>query len=389
MLLISGGEICAPQYLGKKDILVCGNKIERIADHIDITASNVEITRVNASGKFIVPGFIDQHEHVLGAGGEGGFTSRTPEMQVSNIVKYGITTVVGLHGTDGTARNIESLYAKVCALEEEGITCRMLTCSYEVLSPTLCGSVHRDVIFIDKVIGVKTAISDRRSSHPSKDEILRIISQAYTGGLISGKRGYTHFHMGNEPSRLSMLKEIIRETQIPPYLLVPTHVNRDKALFEDAIEFAKMGGTVDITSGIGPEYGIPGAVKPSTAIRMMLEAGVSVERITMSTDANGSMALYDANGNCTSIFVTTVDSLTDELRDMVNLEKLPLSTALKFITSNVALCIGMSSTKGSVKEGYDADLVFLTPDLQVDAVFAKGRLVADSTGPLIHSVFAK
>jgi beta-aspartyl-dipeptidase (metallo-type) len=387
MILIQNAEIYAPEYLGKKDVLFAGEKICKIADHIAVDFTGLNLQVVNGADKILTPGFIDQHVHVIGAGGEAGFASRTPELQVSNIIRHGITTVVGLHGTDGTARNIEALYAKVCALEAEGITARMLTGSFEMPSATLTGSVRRDMIFIDKVIGAKTAVSDRRSSQPTRAEIEHLAAEAYTGGLVSGKRGYTHIHLGVGERRLDMLMDILRETELPRYLWITTHINREKKLFEQAIDFAKLGGTIDITSGIGPEYGLPEAVKPSEAVRYCLEKGVEIERITMSSDANGSMAVYDEQGCFTGLFVTTVESIYKEFCDLVQKEKLPLETALRVITSNVAVAIGMYPQKGKLQEGSDADLVLMNRALEIEAVYAKGKLASDRSGALLHNVF--
>ena len=223
MYLIRSAEVYAPEPLGRKDVLIGFGKILKIGDRLAEEYGGLDVEVLDADGCILTPGFVDQHVHVIGAGGEAGFFSRTPEMQVSAIVRHGITTVVGLHGTDGTARNIEALYAKVCALEQEGITARMLTGSFEMPSATLTGSVRRDMIFIDKVIGAKTAVSDRRSSQPSREDIEKLLAQAYTGGLVSGKRGYTHFHMGVGRRRLDMLADIIRETEIPPYLIAVSY----------------------------------------------------------------------------------------------------------------------------------------------------------------------
>ena len=184
-----------------------------------------------------------------------------------------------------------------------------------------------------------------------------------------------------------MLKDIIRETEIPPYLLVPTHINRDKALFEDAIEFAKMGGTIDITTGIGPEYGLPDSVKPSEAVRRCLEAGVDIERITMSSDANGSMAVYDEDGTFKGLFVTTVESMFSEFRDIVLKENLPLETAIRVVSTNAAKSIGMYPRKGGIQEGQDADLILLVKDLEIDSVYAKGVLAAKNGVSLLHTAF--
>ena len=387
MYLIRSAEVYAPEPLGRKDVLIGFGKILKIGDRLAEEYGGLEVEVLDADGCILTPGFVDQHVHVIGAGGEAGFFSRTPEMQVSAIVRHGITTVVGLHGTDGTARNIEALYAKVCALEQEGITARMLTGSFEMPSATLTGSVRRDMIFIDKVIGAKTAISDRRSSQPSRSDIEKLLAQAYTGGLVSGKRGYTHFHMGVGRRRLDMLADIIRETEIPPYLIIPTHVNRDEALFVQAMELAKMGAVIDITSGIAPEYGFEGTIKPSDAIRRCLENGVDVRNVTMSSDANGSMAVYDAEGRFVGLCVTTVETMHKEFRDLARTKEMPLETALRPVTSSPAAAIGMYPAKGCVREGSDADLIIMDKDLSILKVFAMGKLAADGGKALLKGAF--
>ena len=387
MYLIRSAEVYAPEPLGRKDVLIGFGKILKIGDRLAEEYGGLEVEVLDADGCILTPGFVDQHVHVIGAGGEAGFFSRTPEMQVSAIVRHGITTVVGLHGTDGTARNIEALYAKVCALEQEGITARMLTGSFEMPSATLTGSVRRDMIFIDKVIGAKTAISDRRSSQPSRSDIEKLLAQAYTGGLVSGKRGYTHFHMGVGRRRLDMLADIIRETEIPPYLIIPTHVNRDEALFVQAMELAKMGAVIDITSGIAPEYGFEGTIKPSDAIRRCLENGVDIRNVTMSSDANGSMAVYDAEGRFVGLCVTTVETMHKEFRDLARTKEMPLETALRPVTSSPAAAIGMYPAKGCVREGSDADLIIMDKDLSIIKVFAMGKLAADGGEALRKGAF--
>lgn len=387
MYLIRSAEVYAPEPLGRKDVLIGFGKILKIGDRLAEEYGGLDVEVLDADGCILTPGFVDQHVHVIGAGGEAGFFSRTPEMQVSAIVRHGITTVVGLHGTDGTARNIEALYAKVCALEQEGITARMLTGSFEMPSATLTGSVRRDMIFIDKVIGAKTAISDRRSSQPSRSDIEKLLAQAYTGGLVSGKRGYTHFHMGVGRRRLDMLADIIRETEIPPYLIIPTHVNRDEELFVQAMELAKMGAVIDITSGIAPEYGFEGTIKPSDAIRRCLENGVDIRNVTMSSDANGSMAVYDAEGRFVGLCVTTVETMHKEFRDLALTKEMPLETALRPVTSSPAAAIGMYPAKGCVREGSDADLIIMDKDLSILKVFAMGKLAADGGEALLKGAF--
>ena len=130
MLLVKNAEIYAPEYLGKKDLLICGGKIECIQD--SIRELPVECEVLDAEGKILTPGFLDQHVHITGGGGEGSFHTRTPELQMSELVENGITTVVGLLGTDGITRSVDNLYAKTRVLCEEGVSAYMLTGAYGI-----------------------------------------------------------------------------------------------------------------------------------------------------------------------------------------------------------------------------------------------------------------
>ena len=85
MLLVKNAEIYAPEYLGKKDLLICGGKIECIQD--SIRELPVECEVLDAEGKILTPGFLDQHVHITGGGGEGSFHTRTPELQMSELVE--------------------------------------------------------------------------------------------------------------------------------------------------------------------------------------------------------------------------------------------------------------------------------------------------------------
>lgn len=388
MLLIKNARVYAPASLGKKDILTANGVICKIAGHIDEGAAlSLGAEVVDSGGRILVPGFIDQHEHIIGAGGEAGYYSRTPEVSVGGLVMNGITTVVGMRGTDGTSRHQESLFAKAMALEKEGISAYITTGSYEVPVDTFTGSVRGDIYMVEKVIGTgEIAVSDRRSSQPTRAEIERIAADSYVAGLISGKRGFVHFHMGDGARGLDMLLSIISETEIPARQFIVTHVNRKRSLLEQSKEFAKAGGIIDFTSGIFDEEGFPGAVKPSRCIAECAREGVPLSNITMSSDANGSMALYE-NGVFVRLLVTRADSLLSEFRDLVSREGMPLETALTFITSNVAEAIGLYPQKGAVAEGSDADFALMTDKLEIDCVIAKGKVVLRDGKPLIRGTF--
>ncbi|WP_445755975.1 beta-aspartyl-peptidase [Polaribacter sp.] len=245
--LFKNCNIYSPQKIGVQDILIAYDKIVAIDTNLDSYVSKAEV--FDFSGQIITPGLIDQHIHIAGAGGTSGFFSMTPEVNLSDLIACGSTTVVGLLGTDGKTRSIRTLYGKVKSLEQEGISAYMFCGYYGIDSVTITESIQSDMIFIDKVLGCKIAISDIRSSYPTALELLRKVSEVRVGGTIANKKGILHIHLGNLDTKMDVLFELVQKYQFPIEHISPTHVARTKPLFEQAIEFAKLGGTIDITTG--------------------------------------------------------------------------------------------------------------------------------------------
>jgi len=256
-----------------------------------------------------------------------------------------------------------------------------------VPTPTLTGSIRKDLILIDKIIGVgEVAISDHRSSMPTVHELARIAAEARMGGRIGGKCGILHLHLGDEPSALDPVFQAVRDYDVPISHYCPTHVNRIPHLFEHAIEFARQGGTIDLTTFVpGPE-GMPKAIKASQAVRKALEAGVSLDRITMSTDGNGVHPFFAADGSLERLELWQIGTLYEEVRDLVLDEGLPLEQAVRPVTTNVARLLRLAG-KGRIVEGEDADLVLLDERLTIVAVYARGRLMVDASQPVAAGWF--
>ena len=131
-------------------------------------------TIIDAKGMVIVPGFIDPHVHITGGGGEMGPASRTPEMSVSALVAAGITTIVGVTGTDSVSRSLENLLTKARALTQDGLTAYLWTGAYRVPTPTLTGTVSRDICLIEQCIGVGE-IEDRRERGAAQQYDVRLL----------------------------------------------------------------------------------------------------------------------------------------------------------------------------------------------------------------------
>lgn len=380
MKLIKNAQVFAPEKTGIKDLFVVGEKIISVEDSISWQPPGCEI--IDLEGEILTPGLIDQHIHITGAGGKLGYHSMTPDIPVEELIACGTTTVVGLLGTDGVARSLTGLYAKVKALELEGISAYMLTNYFGIPPLTLTGSILEDMILIDKVIGCKIAISDPRSSFPTEDELLKILREVHVGGLTSGKGGILHIHLGALPSGMKILLDLVKKFEFPIEHISPTHVGRTKALFEDAIEFAKMGGMIDVSTG-GTKFDLV-----YKQIIYALDKGVSIDNITLSSDGNAGMAKKNEKAEVIGFYKAPVHQNLENVILLIKESGLPVEQALKLITSNPAKNLSLK-TKGRIAVGMDADFCFFDQDMKLMGVMARGKLMMKNKKILIKNAFSK
>ncbi|WP_415185205.1 beta-aspartyl-peptidase [Nonlabens sp.] len=376
--LIKNANVYAPQHLGNKDILIAGEKIVAIASDLSKYESDAKVW--DAQGKTLTPGLIDQHMHVTGAGGKNGFASMTPEVSLSELISCGTTTVVGLLGTDGTTRNIRSLYSKVRSLEQEGVTAYMFCGYYGVDSLTITESIQSDMIFIDQMLGCKVAISDIRSSYPTALELLRKLRQIRVGGFTANKKGILHVHLGNLDTKMDILFELVEKYQFPIEYISPTHVGRTKELFDQAIAFAKIGGSIDITTGAS-KY-----TEPYKSVLYALEQGVSMDLMTFSTDGHAGLTVTDDQGNFVRDRIAPIEANLDQVVQLIQLGGIPIEEAFKLITSSPAKNLGLKH-KGNTAVGSDADFCAFDNNLVLTDVFARGKQMMNNGKIIITGNF--
>ncbi len=367
--LFKNAIVFTPTPLGVKDILVVGEKIVRIDDRIEGYDTLPDAEIYDLDGRIVVPGYIDLHVHITGGGGEQGFPSRVPEAQLSHFVKNGVTTVVGLLGTDGITRSLENLIAKARALTEEGITAFALTSAYGYPPTTITGSVEKDIVMIPPFIGVKVAVSDHRSSNPTGEELIRLATAARRAGLLSGTPGLVTMHMGSGIGGLAPVFYALDHSDIPLRNLLPTHIGRTEELLRQGLELVRQGGYIDFTAG-GDDASAERTAEKLAAC--LAQDGVDFDHITLSSDAFGSQPKFNSKGECTGLTYTSPKYLHRTLRSLLH-RGIALETALKLLTTTPAHLLGKDGIKGCIAEGADADLLVLDDALEIESVIARGR----------------
>ena len=381
--LIKNADVYAPEHLGKKDILIVGEKVCRIADKIEGYDALPEVEVFDLAGKKLVPGYIDLHVHITGGGGEQGPASRVPESQLSFFMKNGITTVVGLLGTDGITRSIENLVAKARALTEEGMTVYCLTSSYRYPSHTITDTVEKDIVMIPPMIGVKLAVSDHRSSNPTAQELIDLGTQARRAGLLSNTPGLVTMHMGSGKGKLDPLFEALDTSDIPVKNFLPTHIGRSKELTTAAAELVRRGGYADFTAG-SSDAEVP--VMCDMMEYCMSLPGVSFDGLTLSSDAFGSQPRFDEKGECIGLTYASPEFLHKTVKEFVK-RGVALEEVLKLLTKNPADVLAKNGVKGCVAEGADADLLVLDENLDINGLFVRVKVGVQDGKVIMHGRF--
>lgn len=383
MIWYRNADIFAPEPLGLGDVLVAHGAVvamRRQADPEWGFTGLKGVEEVDLGGARLTPGFIDQHIHITGAGGKYGYGSMTPEVHVTDLIRCGTTTVVGLLGTDGTARSLNTLYAKCASLEAEGLSAWMLTSYFGLPPKTFTGSVHDDLLFIDRVVGCKVAIADVRSSYPTAHQLLSILREVQVGGMISSKGGVLHLHLGALPEGMDILFELIEQYHVEVKRLSPTHLGRTAHLFEQAKRFAKLGGFADLSTG-GTQFRPPWEI-----LAEAWAEGHDLGQFTLSSDGNAGIGILNEQGELTGFKKAPIDKNLWNVQQMIRETDVPVAEALGLVTTGPAKNMGLRR-KGRIAEGCDADFCWFDENWNLIGVAGRGKVLMDADGLRTHGHF--
>jgi beta-aspartyl-dipeptidase (metallo-type) len=388
-MVVRGGDVFAPAPLGRKEILICDGRILDIGEDFEAKCRALgPVAIVDASGRSVVPGFIDQHIHFLGGGDAHGPRARVPELHVSWITTGGVTTAVGVLGVDMDSKNLHALLVKARELDHTGLSTYIYTGAFKVPSPYLTSSVRADIALIDKVIGCKVALAEDTFPNLSLNDLANLAGELIVANKFSHKAAVMHCHIGRNPRRMQQIFELLDKVSIPIRQVTPTHINfREPYTLEHGIEFAKMGGVVDFTAIMSKRSGIAPAMDPDEAVKRMLDAGIPLDQMTLSSDSNVGLPEYGCCGEIKGHRAVSPGVLHREWRHIVRENKLSLEQALPLVTSNVARGLKIDDCKGALKPGFDADIVLLRDDLAVDTVICRGKVMVERGQAVVRGQF--
>ncbi len=400
LLILENADVYAPEHLGACSVWVAGGRILAIeplgarvdsggagdADTQSVSGlpTDLPIKRFDCGGRRLVPGFMDAHAHITGGGGEDGASTKVPPPWFSDFTTAGVTSVVGLLGTDDVTRATAELLAGVRALRELGLSAWCWTGGYHLPPTTLTGTIRGDIVHLDAVIGAgEIAISDHRSSQLTLEDMLRVAGDCHVGGMLARKAGVMHLHLGDGTRGLELINAALDTAEIPARVFQPTHVNRRKALLTEAFELAARGCHIDVTAF--PVSDGEDAYSAEVALQKYLAADLPPENISISSDGGGCLPVFDANGKMTSMDAGRSRALPETLARAVELG-VPLEAALPAMTSNVAEHLRLTG-KGRVRAGFDADLVLLDDAGGVSDVWAGGDCLVQGGDAVRLGVF--
>ncbi|HEV7923482.1 MAG TPA: amidohydrolase family protein [Thermoanaerobaculia bacterium] len=357
MLLVENAEVFAPAPLGRRSLLLAGGSIEAVGvDGGVLARCGIELETLDAAGCLAMPGLIDPHAHLIGGSGEQGFASQTPELSASELLRGGITTVVGTLGADTSTRTMRALLGKVKSLRDEGLAAYAWSGGYD--ARPLLDSLGDDITLIEEIIGAgEVAIADARGPQLDAARLARLAAQCFVAGTLTGKAGLLHLHVGPGERRLAVVRELLERFDVAPSTLYLTHVERDEPLMSEAIELARRGMPIDCDVH---EEDLP------RWIRFYREHDGDPALITASSDA-GSKSPH-------MLFEQVMRCAREDMQ------------AIAVATSNTARILKLDA--GRLAPGRRADVLLVDADsLALRHVICNGRLVMRDGAVLLRERF--
>ncbi len=357
LTILRGGTALLPSGWQRADVWLSPGGVVRIdaGDLADTTFGAV--VELDCTDRWIVPGFLDGHLHLLGGGGGGGYATRIPELPVDAVLEAGITTCVAMPGVDNVTRSLRGLIAAARSFTGQGVRSFAMTGGFMWPPATLTGGIRDDLHLVPDLVGVKIALGEHLATAPSLDELVTLLRELGWVSRMTGKAALLHVHLGTLPAPAGSLRVAIERAETDPSHVQVTHPNYTAAALEAALELGALGCRVDVNPLLHPGR-VAGSIAPAETVRELLAASIPLERLTMSSDGNASVPRPLPDG--------TIEPFSHQLgllpavHDVSAGAGLTFEEALALITTNPARALQRPDL-GLLEIGGAADAVVLDP----------------------------
>lgn len=376
---LTGARVVTPEgVLEDGELTVEGGRVGHIGPRS--TASDREA--VDLTGHWIVPGFVDLHNH---GGGGGSFTSGDAE---------NVLTGVRTHRRHGTTTTVASTVTG-----DLDVLARQAALLSELVEQGELAGVHFEGPFISPCR--KGAHAEDLLRHPDPAEVRKLLDAArgtarmmtlaaeLPGGLDSVRLLAEHgviAAVGHTDATYEQTREAIDAgATVATHLfnaMPPLH-HREPGPIAALLEDERV--TVEL---------INDGVHLHPSVTQLAFRAAGAERVAFVTDAMDAAGFGDGTYQLGAMEVTVVDgvarvpggsiagstlTLDIALQRAVTVDQLPIQDAVRALSTNPARLLGLDDRVGSLVAGKDADLVVLDAELTVRGVLRKGEWVVDPT----------
>ena len=367
----------------------------RIAGLGNSKNKGADLLTIDARGNYVSPGFIDIHVH-----GGGGYDfmdgSETAFLQIANThARYGTTSMLPTTLSGSRENLVDTLNAYELALKKNESGSQFL------------GMHLEGPYFAMNQRGAQDPKYIRNPDRREYEEILNrfpfirrwSVAPELPGALAMGRELHSRGILASIAHTDAIYEDVV-EAMANGYSLA-THlysamsgVTRRSAMrFAGVIESAFLIDELDV------EIIADGVHLPAPLLKLVYKIK-GPGRTALITDAMRAAAMPEGESVLghyktglkviiedevaklpdRSSFAGSVATADRLVRTMINVAEISLPDAIKMITSTPARILGLTSTKGSLEAGKDADIVIFDDKINIQLTMIGGRVVYQREG---------
>ncbi|MCH5189680.1 MAG: N-acetylglucosamine-6-phosphate deacetylase, partial [Oscillospiraceae bacterium] len=370
-MLLKNANVIFEEEIKKCSCQIAGGKIVKISQD-DISDSEI----IDCEGLFLSPGFIDLHVH---GGGGYSFMDENPD----NIKKA--AHAHALHGTTGILPTMlsspEEMLMKcadrIAEFAEDFENSNILGVHFEgpYLSPAMSGAQSDDSIFPVNVSSPLLTVENLKmiTMAPELDNAQNLAKQFAEKG-VTVAAGHTNATFEETESAFDNGFSDFTHIYNASSSLHKEGAFRiagavEAALTNDKCTVQVIGDLRHLPTGlVRLIYKCKGADKAYFITDGLEFSAADLAEGERVIQANGVPAVYKNGVMMTgdlSRLAGSASSMDTILKNAVKYVGIPLTDAVKMVSSTPAKVIGVDNKKGCIKENFDADLVLFDEDFNI------------------------